>query len=359
MEFERSAIDLTQAGHEVTFINLFHHPPSQLNTLLTQNNIPFYELKYTSKFQYFQTLFRIYRLLKKLQPDIVHCHLLEATLIGLRAARWAGVKKAIYTRHHSISHHVSAPHAIKYDKWANKTASRIIAISSNVKDVLITKEDVPADKISLVYHGIRISDFTDVSSSDVLMLKDKYQLTSRFPVIGCVSRYDEWKGLQYTIEAFKDLLKKYPSAKLVLANAGKGDYVKEIHLLLKELPDGSYIEIPFENRITALYKCMDVLIHVPTDAYSEAFGQVYIEAMAAEIPLIATRSGIGSEILDHLKNAYVVGYNDPKEIAEGVSFLLSHPDKTKEIVATAFDLVKNNFSFDRKLLTLLNIYQSL
>ncbi len=359
IEFENTAIGLKKAGFDMIFISLFPNPPSQLKGFLEEHEIPCYELKYTSKYQYFGILYRIYKLLKKIKPDIVHCHLIDATVIGLRAAKYAGIEKRIYTRHHSSFHHQSAPHGVKYDKWSNRTACKVIAVSKKVKEILIKLEGVPAEKIEVVNHGIWVNDFVAVKPTKIGPVNNKYKLGNHFPVIGSVSRYDEWKGVQYTIMAFKLLLEEFPNAKLILANSGKGNYVETIVAHLKELPEDSYVEIPFENDVMALYKCIDLLVHVPVDDHSEAFGLVYIEPMAAHVPIVATRSGIGNEILEHLKNSYVVDYRSPAEIAAGVAFLINNPDKAKEMTADAFEMVNQNFGFHMKLDALSNIYKSL
>jgi glycosyltransferase involved in cell wall biosynthesis len=146
-----------------------------------------------------------------------------------------------------------------------------------------------------------------------------------FPVVGVISRFLELKGIQHIIPAFRKLLAEYPGACLVLANA-KGPYEPEVRKLLAGLPGGSYVTIPFEKDIAALYRLFDVFVHVPVDGHSEAFGQIYIEALASGIPSVFTLSGIAHDMIRHGENALVVPYCDPDSIFGAVKRILTDPE---------------------------------
>jgi len=83
--------------------------------------------------------------------------------------------------------------------------------------------------------------FSNINNEDIELIKTKYNFEGYNPVIGVISRFTEWKGVQYIIPAFKLLLDEYPHAKLVLANA-TGDYENEINNLLMQLPADSYVK---------------------------------------------------------------------------------------------------------------------
>lgn len=70
---------------------------------------------------------------------------------------------------------------------------------------------------------------------------------------------------------------------------------------------------------------MNVCVHTPIDEHSEAFGQIYIEALAAGIPMVCTSSGIANDILEHKKNAWLVPYKEIQPIIEGIKTILSDP----------------------------------
>src|SRR5690606_4491552 len=64
----------------------------------------------------------------------------------------------------------------------------------------------------------------------------------------------------------------------------------------------------------ALYKLFDVYVHVPIDEKIEAFGQTYVEALAAGIPSVFTKSGIANDFIEDERNALVVPFRNSEAI---------------------------------------------
>jgi glycosyltransferase involved in cell wall biosynthesis len=128
-----------------------------------------------------------------------------------------------------------------------------------------------------------------------------------------------------------------------LANAG-GDYEIHIKKLLTELPASSYCLITFENNIIPLYKSFDIFLHTPIDANCEAFGQIYIEALCYEIPMVCTLSGIANDFIINEKNALVVGYKNSEEIYTAIKRLLGDDNLRSQIVHQGkMDVKEYNF----------------
>ena len=309
------------------FLNPYKSP---LETKISSLGFKTTWIKVNGKKDLVTSFFKVFRIIVKERPQIVHTHLFSATLIGLLASKIAGVKNRIYTRHHSNSNQTYAPKAVKYDLFINRLATKIIAISKNVADQLIQTESVPSEKVVIIYHGLNFQDILSVNEEKIIGIKKKYALTEKFPVIGVISRYIHLKGIQYIIPAFQKLLVNYPSAMLVLANA-KGNYSKEIKSLLAEIPTKNYIEIGFETDLFSLYHTFDVYIHTPIDKKCEAFGQTYIESLACEIPGIFTLSGIATEFILDRKNALVVKYMDSETIYQALQEYLTDPTLKKNI----------------------------
>lgn len=271
---------------------------------------------------------KLWRLMIRHNIALVHAHLFDASLITLTAARFACIRKRIHTRHHASQHHHYNPHAVKYDHFINRQSTHIVATSDGIKKILIEKENVPAEKITVVHHGFDLKYFEEVTEGRISTLKEKYSLNNSYPVIGVISRWTHWKGIQFIISAFKTLLQQHPSAVLLLANA-TGEFVNEIENLLTQLPKERYRRIAFEVDTPALFHLMNVFVHVPIDDHSEAFGQVYVEALAAGIPSVFTLSGIANEFVRDHHNAVVVPYQNAEAIEVAITEILSN-DQLKQ-----------------------------
>jgi glycosyltransferase involved in cell wall biosynthesis len=278
---------------------------------------------------YIKKWLRIYSILQLERPTAVHVHLWRAMLLGLTAAWMSGIKRRVLTRHHATIHYVEYPSGRKWDIVCNTLATDIVAISENVKDILIQRDKAQASKVSVIYHGFDLSYFGNIEPQRVNRMREKYNLYNR-PVVGVISRYLKLKGIQYIISAFKRLKEDFPDAHLVLANA-QGDYAAEIRAQLRQLPEECYTEIQFEHDLAALYKVFDVFVHTPVDAHAEAFGQTYIEALAAEVPSVFTISGIAREFIVNEYNALVANYQDAEEIYVNMRRILND-EKVRSVI---------------------------
>mgnify|MGYP003643063881 CR=1 FL=1 len=329
--FEWVAEQLNKEQFKLSFI-ILNSKGSYLFNWLQKKGVESYFIEHHGKKSYPNTFFNTFRLLQKINPSIIHTHLFDANLIGLSAAKLLGIKKRIYTRHHSTYHHEYFPHAIKWDKLSNYLSTDIIAISENVKQVLIEKENVSNQKIHLIHHGFDLKKFNKISPGLIVKLKEKYNLTNHTPVIGVISRFLDLKGIQFIIPAFKQLLSQYPNAKLVLANA-TGPYKSKItNLLQQELKPHQYQTIIFEPNLFALYQLFDLYVHVPINNHIEAFGQTYVEALASGVPSVFTLSGVANDFIEHRKNALVVDYKNSEEIYQAITTILSDKELSNSLI---------------------------
>ncbi|MFN8282857.1 MAG: glycosyltransferase family 4 protein [Chitinophagales bacterium] len=357
LAFEWIVDHIDKSKYELSFISIYVNENSFFEHFCKERNIEFHRIEYASKKSIPAAIFQTYKLLKKIKPDAVHCHIFEANIIGLTAAYLAGIKKRIFTRHHSSYHHITAPSGLKYDKYCNKLATHIIAISQNVKNILVNLEHVPEKKITLIHHGFDLPLFYNITEERLSVVEKKYNPENKHPVIGLVSRYTKWKGLKYAIAAFKQLLQDHPNALLVLANA-KGEDLVEVKQNLSELPMNSYVEIEFENDNGALFKLFDVFVHVPIDADSEAFGQTYIEALAVGVPSVFTFSGVACEFIEDGKNAIVVDYQNSEQIYQAIHTILADKELDEYLFINGRKDIEQYFSLPLFIQKLEQIYSS-
>jgi glycosyltransferase involved in cell wall biosynthesis len=356
LAFEWIVEELDSTRFTLVFI-LMNSEDSPLEQYLRTKDIHTRRIHYSTKKDIPAALFTIYKILKQERIDIVHTHLFEASLVGLAAAQIARVKRRIHTRHNATIHHVYHPHAVKYDRLINYLSTDIIAISENVRSILVNLEHADPKKITLIPHGFRLDQFSNAPSDRIEVLRKKLQINiSNGPAIGVISRYIHWKGVQYIIPAFSELLSHYPDAKLILANAN-GPFTAEIKKQLERLPTGSYIEIPFESDVYSLYSLFDIFVHTPIDQKSEAFGQVYVEALAAGIPSIFTLSGIACEFIKDRENAVVVPFKNSDAIRDALLYLLDNSEFCRSLSRKGKISVEENFTLERMIRSIETLYE--
>ena len=322
ISYERVSKGLIGDGYDLSFIFLNSKPPS-LYYSLKRKGVNCKYIKYQRKFpDLLLAIIKIAAFLLVNRIEVVHTHLMEASLVGLLSARLTGIKKRVYTRHYSTYHHSYYPQAVKYDKLINILATDFVAISENVKNVLEKVEGVNNEKIHLIEHAFDFDYFKNVKQENVDLIYKKYNLDKGKVYIGVISRYEILKGHKYIIEAFKSVYNQNPNLHLLLVNASGPDH-NQIKLELDDLIKGSFTEVAFEKELAALYKVFDVFVHVPIDGTIEAFGQTYVEALSSGVPSIFTLSGIAHTFIENNENALVVDYKKSDQIASGIERILT------------------------------------
>jgi len=344
LAFEWTAMRLRD-NYDLLFI-LLNPGPSLLEGFLSANGIRVIRISYHGKKSLIPALWRTYRILRNERPLVVHAHLLDAQLVGLTASWMARTPKRIYTRHNSNFHHVYHPRGVRYDRWSNRLATHIISISQATDYTLKNLENVRAEKIRRIPHGFDFSALTNVPEDRVLNVRSKWKIGAQRLVVGVIARQIEWKGIQYIIPAFADFARKHSNALLVLANAG-GPYHDAITQELERLNVDQFIQVPFEDDVAALYRTFSMYVHTPVDPIVEAFGQTYVEALAAGVPSIFTLSGIAPEFIKDNGNALVVDFKNSDAICRAMLRIAGDQalrqqliEKGKEDVLLRFDISK-------------------
>lgn len=352
--FEWIIEQLDYSRFNLSFV-LINSEETPLHHFIMEKGLAVFTIANRGKFDLPASTIKCAKILKKLKSDVVHCHLLTANLVGLSAAKLVGIKNRIYTRHHSDYHHIYHKKAIKLDKYCNRLATKIISISDVVTEVLVCMENVPLHKIEKIWHGFKVEDFVRENSDRVNALREKYIPKNKKFVVGVISRATHWKGIQFIIPAFKAFLQEHPDAYLILFNP-VGNYESEINSLLDEVPPDSFQKVYFENDITNLYKIFNVFVHVPISKSVEAFGQTYIECLLSGVPMIATRSGIGNDVMENNINCIEVPFEDSNAILQGLLKVASDRDFASQIAHQGSLSVRDKFSISNMINSLEKLY---
>lgn len=327
---------------------------SRFEEFIQAKGMVYERIHFTGKKDYPKAILKTIRFFRKVRPDIIHTHLADASMIGLVAGKLTGIKKRVYTRHGGTQKFFFDK-GKKYDKAIHAMSTHIIATCENVKEVLMEEDKVKAEKITIVNLAFEMDRFYNPRQEIVKELVQKYNPNDRHPVIGVISRWVGYKGINYIIPAFREVLKEYPNALLLLINA-RGNQVKEIGAMLTDFTPGQVKAVEFESNIYELYQVFDIFVHVPVGKHYEAFGQIYIEALAAGIPSVFTMAGIAAEFIRHEHDALIVDYKNADEIRDAILRLLKDSTLRNKIIQNGKESVRGRFEFDRYIKSLEAFY---
>lgn len=299
---------------------------------------------------------KLYSLFKKLNPDVVNAHLFDDSVPGLLAARLAGIKRRVIRKQDAAFHWYYKPIWVWADRFNNFNSTDIIAISEDSKEFLLTKEKAPIEKLRMIHNGIPIKDFTRQIDVDKDFLIKKYGLEGKI-VLGTISRYIEWKGYRYIIEAARTLTQKFKNMKFIFA--GYGEQQKELEELVEKYGLSEYIVFTGwidRKYIPSLYGIIDVYIHA---AIMEPFGFVLVEAMANGVPIVTSKTGVAADVLEHKSTCYFTGGKDSKGIEEGVNWMLENPSEREAMKEKIKKIAVEKFGVEKMLDEHIKVYRGI
>jgi glycosyltransferase involved in cell wall biosynthesis len=200
------------------------------------------------------------------------------------------------------------------------------------------------DKVVTIYNGMDVKPYIDSS-----LTREEARTRLGLPdkdifVYGTVGRLVETKGQEVLLKAFAKVYEKYLESWLILA--GEGRLESELRALAVELNISERVMfLGYRTDIPEVLKACDVFV-LPSIA--EGLGLALLEAMASELPVIASRVGGVPEILNSSKLGTMVSPGSAEELASAMKVLHDTPEEKRyEIGKTLRKRVLEKFSTEK------------
>jgi glycosyltransferase involved in cell wall biosynthesis len=274
---------------------------------------------------------RLYRLIRRERPDIVHLHSRRgADLQGAIAARLAGVRTV-------LSRRVDHPPGRLLLRWRYDLYDRVIAISEEIRRVLLAA-GVDTGKVVCVRSAV------DLRRFDHPVVHELLCATLRLPrdaiVIGIVAQLIERKGHRYLLRAMPSILEAVPRARLVCF--GRGPLAEAIRAEARALRiEHAIVLAGFRNDLERLLGALDLAVHPVT---AEGLGVGVLEAAAAGRPIVASAAGGVPEIVRDGETGLLVPPRDSDALAGAVLRVLGDRALARRLGEAARAHVAAHFS---------------
>jgi glycosyltransferase involved in cell wall biosynthesis len=269
-----------------------------------------------------RAIFEIRRIIKSVNPDIVHLNSSKAGVLGGIAAKLAG-KKVIFTAH-GMYYFTNTPPLKKWAyTWTEKFAAlfwdRLIAVSKQDAGLALKHKLLQAKNISAIYNGLPPIIFLPKAQARQQLGTEQNKV-----IVGCIAQYYSRKGLDVLIKATTILPEEF-KRKIQIVLIGQGPERTNLEKLINDLNLRETISLKsFQVQASSLLKALDIFV---LPSRYEGFPYVLLEAMQAGLPIIATNVGGNAEALDDA--GILVKSENPQALAEAIQSLLSDaPKKT-------------------------------
>lgn len=303
----------------------------------------------------FALIGRLRKLIDEIRPDVIHLH-------SRRGADWFG---GLAARHFEsipvvLSRRVDNAEAALLVNYKYRLFDRVVVISNAIRDIL-ANAGVPEDKLRVVHSAVKTStwerrwDRLAFAKTFFPPAENSSGPSRQAPVIGMVAQLIKRKGHRYVIEAMPLIQEHYPDVRLVFF--GRGPEEARLLLLTQKLGlEDAVTFAGFRKDINHWLGCLDVFIHPPM---TEGLGVAVLQAAAASLPIVASRVGGVTEIIEDRVNGLLIDPQSPEQIAEGVLALLGDPQTARAMGEAAHQTVVDKFSVDAMVEGNLKVYQEL
>ena len=298
---------------------------------------------------------RLWQLMRRHAPQVVHFHFFEQFSVLPVLSRLAGPKLMVFTDHVRLPQQLPAPTKIQLKAWdamlAPMTRVRLLTPSHHMKKVLVEHYHVSPGIVQVVHNGVNAQRFRSDDSHEEA--RRKLGLAAGAPVVMAVAALIREKGLDTLLRAAAQVLRRFAEARFVLV--GEGSSEAELRALAKELGIAEAVWFAGLRSDVETFMRATNVVAVPS-VWQEPAGLATLEAMASARPVVASRIGGIPEHVQDGSTGILVTPGAVEEFAGAIIRLLEDPALARRMGEAGRERVEREFSMERWIEDTLGIY---
>ena len=212
-------------------------------------------------------------------------------------------------------------------KFLIPRANCIRVVSQRIKKSIVSSLDFQVSMIKV------LPIFVDVKKIQEAPVK--IDLRKKYPqfnfIILMASRIAKEKNIPLAINAFMEIVKKYPKTGLIIVGEGPRREALKLQIANRNLQKNVILESWIDD-LASYYKTADLFLL--TSNY-EGYGMAIVEAMASGCPVVMTDVGLAGEVLIDKKDGIVIPIEDKEKLIEAILSLIKNPDLRNDLVKNA------------------------
>jgi len=283
---------------------------------------------------------RLSRVLKRLNPDVVHAHdphgLAMASLaLSLGGAATAKRAPALIASRR-VDFHLKGN---SLSRWKHRQVDCFIAASEAIRRILLA-DGVPEDQAVTVHEGIDVERVVSVPAVDV---HATFWLPHHAPVVGNIAALVPHKGQRYLIEAAHLVVQEIPDARFVIL--GEGELREQLERQVRDHHLEKHVFLPgFRTDVMGCLKSFDVFV---MSSVTEGLGTSLLDAMACSRAIVATTAGGIPEVVADGDTGLLVPPRDHASMANAIVTLLNDSPRRARMGAAGLARVRERFTVER------------
>jgi len=273
---------------------------------------------------------------------IWHGHDYKSNFYGVLLRKELGLR-LVSTMHGWVQPSWKTPLYFAIDRWSLRRYEQVMAVSQDLYDAAL-ENGVAKERLTLVENGIDTDEFR------------RRKPTSGKPfVVGAVGRLSEEKGFQLLIEACERLAAKGREFELHIAGEGPQKEALAAQIARSKFA-ARWKLLGFQKDTRALFESFDLFA---LSSLREGLPNVVLEAMAMEVPVLATRSGGMQAFAKHGEDAWLIDPGSVDELERGLEKLLRDSDLRRKLAYTARTRIERDSSFTARIAKEVAVYARL
>jgi glycosyltransferase involved in cell wall biosynthesis len=270
---------------------------------------------------------------------VLHCHQYSPFVYGTLARLWRPMD-VVYTEHGRFS---DAPPSMKRqmaNRLLSRFRSRVFSVSNDLRGHL-TGEGFPERQVQVIHNGI----YMQAAPGPAARREARRRLgvEPEHVVIGSVGRLDPVKDFPTMVRAFHDVRRVLPQSRLVIIGDGPERPTLGAEIGRLGLTD-SVVMTGHREDVASLLPALDIYAN---SSIFEGVSLTILEAMAAALPVVATRVGGTPEVVLEGETGRLVPARDARIMAKVLLNLASDADTAKRMGANARRRVERHFSIQQ------------
>jgi len=291
---------------------------------------------------------RLARVVKRLQPDIVHAHdahgvAMASLALSLGGATGAGGPSLVVSRR--VDFHLRSN---SFSRWKHRQVDCFIAASEAIRQMLVA-DGVSAERTVTVHEGI---DVDHVRAAPPVNVHEVFWLPHNAPVVGNVAALVPHKGHRHLIEAARLVNRQMPDVRFIIL--GEGELREGLERQVREYHLEKHVFLPgFRTDVLGCMKGFDLFA---MSSVTEGLGTALLDAMACERAIVATRTGGIPEVVEDGVTGRLAAPRDHAAMAQLLLALLADEDMRRQMGAAGLARVQARFTVERMVMETAAVY---